>query len=209
VKRIIEERTFAAKFSVDSDGKQKIKGTASVFNVLSQDLGGFKEIIDPWAFGPIVNTNDVFALINHDPNLVLGRNISKTLSLEENENGLDFVVDPPDTSFANDLLVSMARGDMDKCSFAFVVDTATWEVIDGWDVRRIKKFAELWDVSIVTYPAFYQTSAQVFGRDILTPKEVYAEYRSINLQRKQEQLSVGINIRKNKLAIYERLIVNK
>jgi HK97 family phage prohead protease len=177
-------------------------------------LGGFKEIVDPGFFGDTIYTDDVFALINHEENLVLGRNISGTLTLEENETGLDFIVDPPDTSFANDLLVSMGRKDMDKCSFAFVVaeDGVYWEKVDGMDIRHLKKCKELWDVSVVTYPAFYQTNAQLFGRNIISPKEVYAEFRNrttvnneLLLHKQQELITREHNKRNNSIKLFEKL----
>jgi hypothetical protein len=83
----------------------------------------------------------------------------------------------------------MERGDVDQCSFAFRVADAYWEVIDGMDVRHITKFAELIDVSVVMFPAFPQTSAQVFGKSVNTPEQVYAEYRSIKIEEdKTEQI---------------------
>jgi uncharacterized protein len=181
----VEIRTFAAEIRADGGGKTQIKGTASVFGVMSDDLGGFREIIDPWSFGDLIHTNDVFALINHDANLVLGRNKSGTLTLEENEKGLDFIVDPSGTTYANDLLINMRLKNIDKCSFAFRVLDDSWETVNGQDVRHIHKFAELLDVSVVTYPAFYQTNAQVNGKDITSPEKVYAEFRS--MQNKPEQ----------------------
>ena len=52
----------------------------------------------------------------------------------------------------------MQRGDIDKCSFAFVVDKDEWENENGMDIRHVYKFSELWDVSVVTYPAFHKQS---------------------------------------------------
>ena len=178
----IEIRTFIAEVRANEGDKPKIRGQAAVFDVLSVNLGGFKEIIHQNSFGDVININDVFALINHDVNLVLGRNKSGTLSLEENEKGLDFIVDPPNTSFANDLLISMARKDMDKCSFAFIVADEYWEKVNGEDIRHITKFKELWDVSIVTYPAFPQTIAELFGKRVRTPEQVYMEYCSRTME---------------------------
>ena len=194
----IEIRTFNAEIRADSDNK-KIEGIASVFNVLSDDLGGFREIIDPNSFGSLIYENDVRALINHDPNLILGRNQrSKTLRLVEDNQGLKFEVDPPNTSYANDLLVSMERGDVDQCSFAFRVSDDSWETINGQDVRHIHKFAELIDVSVVMFPAFPQTSAQVNGKNIIMPEQIYAEYRSKLTQseelKKQKDLDLAKNI---------------
>lgn len=191
----IEVRTFTAEIRADEgkDKKPMIVGTAAVFNELSLDLGGFKEIIHPESVGYIINTDDIFALKNHDVNLVLGRNKSGTLFLEESGDGLNFIIYPPDTSYANDLLVSMKRKDMDKCSFAFRVADEYWETIDGEDIRHITKFKELFDVSIVTYPAFPQTVAELFGKSIKTPEKVYAEYRSkINVEAQKLIESKGL-----------------
>lgn len=199
----IEIRTFNAELKAEGDSP-KIRGVASVFNQLSEDLGGFRETIDPASFGSLINTCDVFALINHDANLVLGRNKSGTLRLSEDNTGLNFEVDPPNTTYANDLLAVMARGDMDKCSFAFRVADEYWEKVDGEDIRHITKFASLHDVSVVTYPAFPQTSAQLNGKDILTPEQVYTEFRSLEAERKQEPVVVPF-IKRNKLEIYEKL----
>jgi hypothetical protein len=203
----IEIRSYKAEIRADGEeSKPKIKGTAAVFDKLSVDLGGFKEIIHQNSFGDIIYTSDVVALINHDPNLVLGRNQkSKTLFLEEKDTGLDFIIDPPGTSFANDLLVSMARGDMDKCSFAFVVSDEYWEKVDGEAIRHVTKFKELWDISIVTYPAFPQTSAQLFGRNIKTPDQVYREYRSMQNIKTVRANAGAINSADYKLKIYEKL----
>ncbi|OFW53220.1 MAG: hypothetical protein A2163_09740 [Actinobacteria bacterium RBG_13_35_12] len=215
MKNTIEIRTFTAEIRADEGEKSKIKGTASVFNVMSEDLGGFKEIIEPSSFGSIIYENDIKALINHDPNLILGRNQrSKTLRLVEDEQGLKFEVDPPNTSYANDLIISMARGDIDQCSFAFRVaeDGQWWETINGIDIRHITKFAEMFDVAIVVYPAFPQTHSELFGHDILTPKEVYAEYCSISrmkngliLHEKQESIKRAYNKRNNTIKLLEKL----
>lgn len=205
----IEIRTFKAEIRKDGEEeKPKIKGTAAVFNQYSADLCGFKEIIRPGAFGDLINTDDVFALKNHDENLVLGRNRSGTLKLEENDNGLDFVIYPPDTTYANDLLVSMERGDMDKCSFAFVVDdeSVKWYNKDGTLIRDVSRMKELWDISVVTYPAFPQTSAQVlFNKRIKTPEQVYAEYKSRNMVQKPELKQERLVLAKRKLQIYEKM----
>lgn len=186
MKENIEMRTFNAEIRAVGGDKPKITGYACVFNQLSDDLGGFREIIDPGPFGNTIN-DDVFALINHDANFVLGRNKSGTLSLFEDNVGLGFEIDPPNTTFANDLLVSMERGDINKCSFAFIVADAVWETLNGEDIRRITKFKQLFDISLVVYPAFPQTSAEVNGKNITTPEQVYAEYRSSN-QLNQENI---------------------
>lgn len=137
----------------------KIVGHAAVFNSLSEDLGGFRETILPGAFSDAIGRDDVRALINHDSNLILGRNRAGTLALSEDERGLLVEITPPDTSYARDLIVSMERGDINQMSFGFSVAPggASWgETTDGVYVRTLSK-CNLFDVSPVTYPAYTQT----------------------------------------------------
>ncbi|MBF8255863.1 MAG: phage prohead protease, family, partial [Anaerolineales bacterium] len=103
------ERRFvpSAELRVDDGGEgegPKIKGLAAVFNKLSEDLGGFREKIAPGAFAKTLKEADVRALWNHNPDFVLGRNKAGTLDLEETERGLSVVNEPPDTTWARDLL---------------------------------------------------------------------------------------------------------
>jgi len=179
-----EIRTFdldVLEVRADSeDEARKIRGHAAVFNKLSEDLGGFKEIIEPGAFAEAINRDDVRALFNHNPNYVLGRNKSGTLSLAEDERGLSIEIDPPDTQTARDLMTSIERKDITQMSFAFRIDGKKgerWEV-DGSDVNPVDAFMALWDgkkhdivrhvvktrlydVSPVTYPAYQQTDVIV------------------------------------------------
>ena len=142
----------------NADGKPQMGGYAAVFNSLSQDLGGFKERIAPGAFTTsLKNSPDVRALFNHDENIVLGRTKSGTLRLSEDETGLAFEADLPDTAMARDLAVSIERGDVDQCSFGFYCMADDWTMIDSTPVRSVTT-AELFDVSAVTYPAYTQTS---------------------------------------------------
>ncbi|MEG3640671.1 HK97 family phage prohead protease [Magnetococcus sp. PR-3] len=152
----LERRAFAFDLSVEErgDGKKMIRGHAAVFNKLSENLGGFREQIAPGAFDDVLN-DDVRALINHDGNLILGRTVSGTLRINQDANGLSYELDPPDTQYARDLLVSLLRGDITQSSFAFTVDEEDWdEDGDGRVIRTIQKVKRLYDVSPVTYPAY-------------------------------------------------------
>lgn len=137
-----------------------IAGHAAVFNELSEDLGGFFERIAPGAFAETIKTADVRALWNHNPDYPLGRTKANTLSLAEDEKGLAFEIQAPDTQYARDLVVSMKRGDVDQMSFAFAVKHDQWEQVNGQVIRTLLE-VDLYDVSPVTYPAYPQTSASV------------------------------------------------
>lgn len=159
-----EQRTLqGAELRVDADGaKPVIRGYAAVFNTLSENLGDFREQIAAGAFADALQASDVRALINHDANLVLGRNKAGTLVMREDVRGLYIEVTPPDTQAARDLQTLIQRGDVNQMSFAFTVrkEDQTWQR-DGqgpW-IRTIKRVDRLYDVSVVTYPAYADTSA--------------------------------------------------
>lgn len=165
----IERRMLCKEVRLDStDGKPTIRGYAAVFNQLSGDLGGFREQLMPGAFTEAMQTSDVRALINHDSNLVLGRSTSGTLTMREDSTGLSVEITPPDTQAARDLVELMKRGDVSQMSFAFTVakEDQQWKR-DGegpW-IRTIKRVKGLYDVSVVTYPAYPQTTAAVRALD--------------------------------------------
>lgn len=164
--RNVERRVvqFPIEARKAEDGSRKFRGTAVVFNQLSENLGGFREQIDPAAFDE-AEMSDVRLLFNHDDSLVLGRTKSGTLQLTRDAKGLHFEADPPDTTVARDLATSMDRGDIDQCSFSFTVAPggADWDQDpdSGSEIRTVKKISRLYDVSIVTYPAYPQTSSEL------------------------------------------------
>ena len=171
----IERRILCKEVRVDSTGeKPSIRGYAAVFNQLSEDLGGFREQLATGAFTDAMAQSDVRALINHDPNLVLGRNTAGTLTMREDAAGLYVEITPPATQAVRDLVELMTRGDVNQMSFAFTVakeDQAWTRDGTGPWLRTIKKVSRLYDVSVVTYPAYAQTSAAVRARQEQTDAE--------------------------------------
>lgn len=142
-------------------GGQKIAGHAAKFDLLSEDLGGFRERIAPGAFAKTIQSGDVRALWNHDANIVLGRNKSGTLRLSEDSAGLFYECDAPDTQLVRDMVLApIARGDVNQCSFGFYTLSDKWAKIDGEWIRTLLE-VELFDVSPVTYPAYPQTDVAV------------------------------------------------
>ena len=141
------------------DGKEKIRGYAAVFNSLSQDLGGFREKIAPGAFADSLN-NDVRALIDHDPARILGRSKAGTLRMKEDEHGLAVEIDPPDTTTGRDVVASIKRGDLSEMSFGFRTITDSWSKENGVQLRELRK-VDLFDVSVVAFPAYQETSVSV------------------------------------------------
>ena len=161
----------------DKKGKAKVKGYAAVFNSLSEDLGGFKERINPTAFDNVLD-NDVVALFNHDNNMVLGRSTAGTLKLSVDERGLYTEIDMPNTTLGNDLTELVARGDISKMSFGFYVDRDDWEESERGFIREVKEVKRLVDVSLVTRPAYNDTHAAVRSLDVF--KQSKTENNTIN-----------------------------
>ena len=176
------------------DGEGKIKGHAAVFDMESAAGRYFREKIAPGAFTASIQADDVRALWNHDPNYVLGRNTAGTLTLTEDERGLAYEIDPPDTQWARDLQVSIKRGDITQSSFGFEVIKQEWvEHKDELPLRIIRE-AKLWDVSPVTYPFYEQTDVAMRSLDEFRnagkPAESESVHHTINLrlQRAKENL---------------------
>lgn len=161
----MERRAFVAELRAEpetEEGGRKLRGYAAVFNLLSGDLGGFREQIAPGAFKETLREGaDVRALFNHDPSMVLGRNTAGTLTLAEDERGLLMEVTLPETSYAGDVYELVRRGDVDQMSFAFTVrsEGQRWEG-GGGDAPPVRTLTgvDLYDVSVVTYPAYEATT---------------------------------------------------
>lgn len=145
-----------------ADTGMTITGHASVFDE-PYELWGFTEQVARGAFKKSLKEADVAALWNHDPNVVLGRKKSGTLRLSEDERGLYYEVDLPDTQAARDLYALIQRGDVYQSSFAFEIVKEAWDYPkeeNAMPLRTIKE-VRLYDVSPVTYPASPSTDVDV------------------------------------------------
>lgn len=152
----------------EGEKSRTVWGYALKFNLLSKDLGGFRERILPEAMEG-VDMSDVVALFNHDKNMILARNTSKTLTLKVDEIGFRYQFEAPETTAGNDLLVSISRGDISGSSFAFTIDYENVgdrfeKDASGVWIRSIVKFKRIIDVSPVVFPAY--TDADVYRRSV-------------------------------------------
>jgi hypothetical protein len=154
------------------EGKMpKIIGHAAVFNKLSEVLSwGYREKIEPGAFKKTIAEADIRSLFNHDPNYVLGRNKSGTLKLSEDDTGLLTETDPPDTTWARDLVTTITRKDVDQMSFAFLPIIQKWDETNPEEPVRSLIEVKLFDISPVTFPAYPDTDVGV--RSILEKAKI-------------------------------------
>lgn len=149
----------------DSD-EMIIEGYAAVFEQ-ETDLGWCKEIISRDAFNDC-NMSDCVLKYNHNDNcLILARTRNKSLELIIDNKGLKTRAKLIDTTQNRDIYKMIQAGLLDKMSFAFSVRKQEWDY--ETDTRRITAISQLFDVSVVDFPAYDGT--EIFARS----KEAYEE----------------------------------
>lgn len=171
------EKRYHAALNVRATGnseKRTISGYALKFGTWSEDLGGFIETIEPSALNE-ADMSDVRGLFDHDPQKILGRTKAGTLRLQADKIGLRFECDLPNTSYARDLFENILKGNVNNCSFGFILATGGDEVVfdsnKGIYRRTIQKIKRLTDVSVVTFPAYQDTDVAPALRNIKKPHE--------------------------------------
>lgn len=159
-------RSIASKFETrEAEDSLYIEGYFSVFNTNYDLWEGASESVAPGAFSNTLG-RDIRALIDHETRLVLGRNKSHTLELREDEHGLwgRITINPNDQDAMN-LYERVKRGDVDQCSFGFDIVREDTEIgADGsvhWTIREVV----LYEVSVVTFPAYEETSVSARKAD--------------------------------------------
>ncbi|WP_312185199.1 HK97 family phage prohead protease [Pseudolactococcus raffinolactis] len=166
--------------------EMKIEGYFVVFNSETELFENCYEEISDKAFRDI-DLSDVRALADHDTAKVLGRTKSQTLKLSVDDKGLygEITINKNDTEAVN-LYERVKRGDIDQCSFGFNILNETMEQrADGttkWTITEI----ELFEVSVVTFPAYQDTSVEARS-------EQMKQLEKRNLQKRKQQLKERIN----------------
>lgn len=139
----------------------EIAGYAVVWNTPSTNLP-FTEVIQSGALDD-VNTSKTLALFNHDFANVLGRVDAGTLKLTVDKTGLHFVLQIPDTTLGHDVYTQIKNGNLKGLSFRFTVapDGEHWKQLNGKPTRVISQIATMREISIVSIPAYDDTSIEV------------------------------------------------
>lgn len=154
----------------DEDGTLYIEGYFSVFNSPYEIWAGATETVAKGAFSETLG-GDIRALINHDSTLVLGRTTAGTLELREDDIGLwgRIRINPNDSDAMN-LYTRVQRGDVNQCSFGFdIIEEETEYLPDDtvhWTLLRVK----LYEVSVVTFPAYEDTAVVARQREVAAAK---------------------------------------
>lgn len=154
-------RLYAELRSAEVSGNT-LAGHAAVFGQLAEIRGGW-EAVAPGAFDDVLRRgDDVVALRDHDPALLLGRTSSGTLRLSTDGDGLAFEVDLPDTGYARDVRELVGRGDLAGASFGFLPGRdELGHAPDGRQLRTHTSVKRLLDVSVVALPAYDGTDVRL------------------------------------------------
>lgn len=159
-------RSTQSKFETrEADGEMYISGYFAVFNSEYEMWPGAVESIADTAFDGAL-ADDIRCLIDHETRLVLGRNKAGTLTLKVDTRGLwgEARINPNDQDAVN-LYERVKRGDVDQCSFGFdILDEEFEDRGDSvkWTIKKVK----LYEVSVVTFPAYEETSVSARKRQL-------------------------------------------
>lgn len=166
------------------DGELYIEGYFSVFNSPYHICDGLTETIAPGAFSDTLG-EDIRVLTNHDTTLVLGRNKAGTLELREDSHGLwgSVHINREDTDAMN-LYHRVQRGDVTQCSFGFFILDEERIVHEDGSVEYVIKKVRLLEVSVVTFPAYEETSVSARERQEKDVRRRLLEERRAALRKK-------------------------
>ncbi len=164
-----------------SEGENRVEGIACVFN-READLGWFTEEISPRAFDE-ADMSDVVLNFNHDNSLLLAGTRNGSLSLDVRDDGLFQSASIINTTQGEDVIKLVENGLIRSMSFCFSIADGgeEWTTRNGKEHRTVTKIDRLYDVSLVTFPAYPQTSAWMRNGDDLADK-----HKAL-IERRQEQ----------------------
>ena len=124
----------------------------------SEDLGGYQEEILPGAFTNSLRAGkNIVSLWSHDHKMPLGSTSAGTLRLYDSPEGLNIEVSTGHTTWGDDALEAVKRGDVQGFSFGF---TIVKERMTDEGVRQLVE-VNLQEVSPCVFPAYPESSAIV------------------------------------------------
>lgn len=191
-----EYRAF--EIGTDSESEGRIHGRAVVFNAptvmyTDPETGiQYSEEIDAHAFDG-AEMSDVILNVNHEGQ-ALARTRNNTLALELTQDALEVDADMTKSQASRDALEAVQNGLLDKMSFAFTVREDSYD--SESHKRTIRKIARLFDVSLVNFPAYEQTS--VSARDFYAAK-AEAERQALENAREVAEAARVLQEKRDKL----------
>ncbi|WHP40763.1 HK97 family phage prohead protease [Lysinibacillus boronitolerans] len=167
----VEKRNLPAsnvEIREGEDGQRTISGYAVKWEMKSHAMGYFKRFKEQFkkgAFTDSMTNDDQLALWSHDTSKVLGRTKNGTLRLFEDDIGLRFELDLPNSTLGNDAYETIKRGDVDGVSFGFQMQKQEWDENDVDNITRTILRAKLLEISPVAFPAYPDSQVSARSHD--------------------------------------------
>lgn len=163
----MEKRSSNLDLQIRSEpesNKKIIEGYFIVFDEETELYPGYFEKISRTAISNL-DKKDIRALINHETELVLGRTTNGTLNLRIDQKGVfgTIEINEKDTDAVN-LYERVLRGDVTQCSFGFFINKIEEDWSDDGVLKTTLTDIDLFEVSVVTFPAYEQTSVSARKR---------------------------------------------
>ena len=180
--------TFQVTRQEEAPDEMLIEGYFALYESETELFEGVHEIISRGAFDKTLN-NDIRALWNHNTQYVLGRNKSGSLELKTDDKGLFASIRLPNTQYARDLYELVKRGDVDQCSFGFNITGENVEELASGGYRWRINEADLHEVSVVTFPAYENTSVQARSKQVEQMEKRKLDQKKNDLQKRLKETS--------------------
>lgn len=152
--------TFSATASLTGN---TLSGVAHTFGARAKQGSGYVEFT-PGSFNKALRKADIRAFINHNTDLLLGRQSNGTVNVSAKADGLHYDIELPDTTYAADLKVLIDRGDLNEMSFGITPGKYETRRVDGALVTFHTEVADIFDISPVSLPAFGGTTVQLHSQ---------------------------------------------
>jgi HK97 family phage prohead protease len=188
----LNKRDYKTNFNVTRQAETPddliIEGYFALYENETELFEGSYEIISRGAFDNTLN-NDIRALWNHDSKYVLGRNKNGTLEIKTDTKGLFGTIKLPNTQYARDLYELIQRGDVDQCSFGFNILAEDIEELASGGYRWRINEIDLHEMSVVTFPAYENTTVQARSQQIKEIESRKIEEKRTELLKRMERFT--------------------
>lgn len=196
--RCIVDKSYTNRSVFNDDGDEQIyvSGIGIVYNSSTELYPGVYESIEPGAFSESLSKNNtVKSFINHNPTKILATTRSNPpLEILDGENFLEFSAPIVPTTYGNDLIINLKRGNINGASFSFTISENGdhYKKRSDGSLHRIITKAEIYEVGPVTNPAYTQTEVGLRNKEFFDKVKsslITKNHDDIELKNIQEFLS--------------------
>lgn len=198
--------------STENDNKLVVEGYVNETEKWSYKMrskkGPFIEKIEKGAFKRALDRGlDIHFLAEHDSNRILASTRNCSLTLKEDDKGLLMRATISKTSYGKDYYELIKDGILRNMSFGFNVIKDSWKQGKNGILERSIKDLNLFEVSVVTNPAYPQSNLSARGMDLVEEveiTEIKEEERKLDSYEKVKELLNKKNGEKKDMKIEER-----